>query len=173
MSNNPRWPTWRQSIHFAALWVSWAVGILFGMVGENPFDPAHLWGKNSQNVPFLWVSTIFCLVAAGLSYTLWPQVRAETTRKDLPESQEPPSRRYENGNMIRSSWLVYMVFIPGLCIAWILGNLATITHLEMFSWLGDVVLLVAIATDIVVVVLLIKGARQRARARKREQPAHL
>lgn len=163
--------TWRQGAQFAALLVSWAVGAIFGILGKNPFDPVGLWGEKPQNGPFLWTSVIACVVAVVLSYTLWPQVRVETARKDLPGGKEPPSRWYGDWNTMQVSWLAYWVFIPGLCLAWMLRDLAEISHLAMFSWLADAAFLVAIVVDIVAVALMIKGFRKRARERKMEQQA--
>lgn len=151
MKSNPN-QTWRQGMPLAAWWVSLATGIVFGILGKNLFDPDHFWWKYPQNDSFLWISAIAFLVAVVLSYVLWPLAKAMTVRE-------------ENGNL-KVSRLMYLVFFPGVSIMWMFWDVAALSHIEMFSWLGDAAFLVAMVADIVAVVPLTKGFRKRARERK-------
>ena len=65
-----------------------------------------------------------------------------------------------------------MVFIPGLCMMWMFWNVAVISHLKLFSWLGNAAFLVAIVTDMVAVGLMIKSNRKRAKEREMGQQAN-
>jgi len=64
-----------------------------------------------------------------------------------------------------------MVFFPGISIMWMLWDVAALSHLEMFSWLGDAAFLVAMIADIVAVVLMTKSFCKRARERKMGEQA--
>ena len=90
MKKHPKW-TRRTMAQLLALLVSMAIGIIFRILGNNPFDPFHFLGEKNPNVPFLWISAVAYFVAAVLSYTLWPLVRAEMTKKDTAINQEQPA----------------------------------------------------------------------------------
>lgn len=165
MNRNPR-RTWLQATQVFSMCASMIVGIIFGTLGKSPLDPDNLFGKNPQNDFFLWISTTAFLVAAILSYTLWPLVRAEATRKDTSIGKESPSLWYQEKNMRRASWLLYIFFFPSLSIEGIFGNLAPLIHLEIFSWLRDVTTLVSIVALIVGAVLMVKSFLKRARERE-------
>lgn len=168
MSRKPNL-TWRQRIQIAPLLVSMAVGLVFGIWGKNPLDPDNLWGTYPQNDAFLWISAAAFFVALIVSYTLWPLVRAEIMRQDMPEGTESPSPWYGGRNRMQISWLAYLAIFPGMSLGWIFGNLAAISHLEMFLWLEGAAWLVAIVVDSVAVVLIMKGFRQRTRERTSEK----
>lgn len=158
MSKSPRW-AWRQVIQRIAMPISMIVGVIFKILGKNPF----FW-NSPPDVPLLYISIAIFIITIVLSYTCWPSLRIEATRQDQPRDKEHPALWYENGNMIRANWLVYKVLLPGLCTSMILSNLAAISYLDIFTWLAGAILLVAIIADIVGLVLFIKGFRQRARA---------
>ncbi|WP_201393976.1 hypothetical protein [Ktedonobacter sp. SOSP1-85] len=156
---------WRQGVSFFAMLASMAVGIIFGILGKNPFDPDNLFWKNPQNISFLWISTIAFFIAAALSCTIWLLVKVEAARKDIPVDQKTSSLWYRDRDTAQVNRLSYLVFYPSVSIRWALGNLAAISHLEVFSWLNGVVLLIVIVTDILALVYYFKGYRERAQER--------
>ena len=168
MSKNPRL-TWRMRAQSIAIPASLLVGLIFRILGKYPFDPFDLWGENPLNIPFLWISATAFIVAVVLLYTILPLARVEMTRKNTPIGKELPSFWYEDIHTMPMILLAYGVLFPGLCIMEIFQILAVTSQLEIFSWLADAAFLVTMVTDIVGVVLMIKGLHQRARRRAKEQ----
>lgn len=173
MKKQPQW-AWRTMAQLFALLVSMAVGIIFRIWGSNPF---LLFGENNPNVSFLWISAMAYFVAAILSYTLWPLVRAEMTKKDKPINQEQPPPWYENEKMVRASRLVYRVFWPNLCILQILLIVEIISHLELLIWLAGLALLITIVAATVGLVWMgqayFRRTKRSAQEREMEQPASM
>lgn len=161
--------TWYTRARPIAVSVSMLIGVIFRFLGKNPFDPFNLWGTNSLNLPFLGISAIAFIAATILSYATLSLAQAEATGKDMSVGKEPPSPWYGDINTMLMNRLAYGVLLPGLCIMEILQIVAVISHLEIFSWLALVSLLIAMIADIVAVILIIKGVYQRTRRRVKEQ----
>lgn len=100
-----------------------------------------------------------------MSYTIWPLLKAETTRKDVPIDPQTPSPWYTNKDMAQANRLTYLIFFPSISLTQIFRNLAALSHFKIFGWLGMAALFVFVVTDIMSLVLIFKGYRQRARER--------
>lgn len=156
MNKNPGW-TWRLRAQIIAVPTFMLIGLVFRILGKIPFDLNNLW---APNIPLLWIAVAAFVIAVALSYTVLPLVK----RKNVSADQGTSSLWYENSNVMRMSWLAYGVLLPGLCIMEIFQILAITSRIDLFSWLAGAVFLIAIIADIVGLVLLVKGFRQRARA---------
>ncbi|GHO59782.1 hypothetical protein [Ktedonobacter robiniae] len=149
--------TWRQGILFATMMTGMVIGIIFGILGKNSFDPDRLFWKYPQNNSFLWISTIAFFIAAALSHTTWLLFRVDMARRDILTDKK--SAFYMYGKDPRAIKLTYLALFPSISIRWALGNLADISHLEIFLWMEGVVFLVIIVTLTGGMILLFKGYR--------------